>query len=209
MWSLLPRSTQLLIIVGTTVVLVLGLQGIDQLITGKETSLLKYVSAAASIIGLIGVATANWIWRPLWRWFPKLGHWFFPDLNGTWQGALRSTWENPAIGESPGPIQTTITIRQTLFTTSVRQRTNESSSWSTRVISECDRDADRYRLWYSYDNKPSATVSPRSGQHEGVAWLEVSMDENPNRLLGQYYTSRKTSGDIDVQRVSDIIPTKQ
>ena len=35
------------------------------------------------------------------------------------------------------------------------------------------------------------------------------MDEKPHRLLGQYYTSRKTSGDIDVNNTSKVRRTRQ
>lgn len=63
---------------------------------------------------------------------------------------------------------------------------------------EADRDAGRYRFWYSYSNQPKAEFSYRSAKHEGVAWLELDIDTNPNRLVGTYYTDRKTIGDIDV-----------
>jgi hypothetical protein len=34
-----------------------------------------------------------------------------------------------------------------------------------------------------------------------VAWLELDIDNDPERLVGCYYTDRKTSGDIDVRRL--------
>jgi hypothetical protein len=33
-----------------------------------------------------------------------------------------------------------------------------------------------------------------------VAWLELDIDTDPERLVGYYYTDRRTSGDIDVRR---------
>jgi hypothetical protein len=48
--------------------------------------------------------------------------------------------------------------------------------------SEADKEADRYRLWYAYENKPNAEVRSRSGTHEGGAWLEVCLDDDPDRL---------------------------
>jgi hypothetical protein len=32
-------------------------------------------------------------------------------------------------------------------------------------------------------------------------WLELDIDSDPERLVGCYYTDRKTSGDIDVRRL--------
>ena len=35
-----------------------------------------------------------------------------------------------------------------------------------------------------------------STRHEGVAWLELDYDFDPNQLTGQYYTDRMTAGTI-------------
>lgn len=70
------------------------------------------------------------------------------------------------------------------------------------MIAEADADADRYRLWYSYSNKPKAAVSHRSCDHDGIAWLEVCLGDNPDELRGQYFTSRRTSGDMLLRRIS-------
>jgi hypothetical protein len=89
-------------------------------------------------------------------------------------------------------------------------RTTESSSHSTRTLPEADREAQRFRVWYSYENRPDAAYSHRSSRHDGVAWLEMDYERDPNRLAGQYFTERKTSGDIDVRRVSrDVAPDPQ
>jgi hypothetical protein len=37
-----------------------------------------------------------------------------------------------------------------------------------------------------------------------VAWLELDIDTDPERLVGDYYTDRRTSGDIDVRRLKTI-----
>jgi hypothetical protein len=86
---------------------------------------------------------------------------------------------------------------------SIKLRTGESSSYSTRYVLEADHDAGRFRVWYSYDNQPKAEVSHRSARHEGVGWLEMDIDADPNRLRGQYYSSRRTTGDMTFCRVSN------
>ena len=107
---------------------------------------------------------------------------------------------NDTTGEGVPPIPVTIWIRQGIFSTSIKLRTGESTSYSTRCLLEADQDAGRFRFWYSYDNSPRAEYRHRSARHEGVAWLEVDADTDPERLIGCYYTDRKTSGDIDVRR---------
>lgn len=208
MWSLLPRSTQISIIVIITAVLLLGLQDATVWYTGQPTSLFKHASMVTSIIGLVVIGVANWVWRPIWRLVPRLNKWFFPDLNGVWEGTLQTTWIDPTTGTVPGPISGTLMIMQNLFTTNIRLRTKDSKSFSTRMIAEVNRDADIYRLWYSYDNTPGAHARHRSARHEGAAWLEVSLEEDPEQLLGQYFTERRTSGDMTFRRVSTDMPAK-
>lgn len=200
MWALLSRARQVQIIVALTAVFILGMQGLNEWWSGEAVSLLKVISSVTFVIGTVLVAVANSTWRALWRWFPMLNRAFFPDLNGTWSGTLQTTWKDPQTGITPGPIAATVTIRQGLFDINIKLTTGESTSHSTRVIAESDPNADRYRLWYSYDNRPKAEVQFRSTQHEGICWLEISLADAPDRLAGQYFTSRRTNGDIEVTR---------
>lgn len=199
MWALISRPKQLLIVVALTVLTLIGLQGAQQWWSGATPPLYKAISTVAFVISTGLGAVASWTWRWFWKRLPFLNKTFFPDLNGTWVGLLSTTWKD-VHGISPGPIASEITIRQGLFTISVKQKTGESVSYSTRVIAEADPDADMYRLWYSYSNRPKAAVQHRSAPHEGVAWLEISLSDNSDELTGQYYTSRGTSGDINVNR---------
>lgn len=199
MWMLLSRRTQVIILVALTILSVMGLQGINQLLTGQTGSPLHYISTVVFIVGTLAVVLANYGWRAVWRRFPKLGHVFFPDLNGKWRGSLKTTWKD-ANGLSPGPIDTTIWIRQTLFTIHVHQRTKESESWSRYVIAEAHPEAGRFQLWYSYINRPKAEVNHRSAQHEGLAILQIVPEIEDGKITGHYYTSRQTSGDIEVSR---------
>ena len=202
MWALLSRRSQLSIIVAITIILLLAYQGASEWWTGQTPSLLKAISLIATFIGTVLVAVANWTWRGLWRRFPALNRLFFPDLNGVWEGTLQTTWIDPLTGVVPGPIHSRLIIRQGVLKFSISQRTAESDSWSTTVLPEADAESDRYRLWYAYSNKPKAAVAHRSSTHDGVAWLEISLEDDPDQLRGQYYTSRRTTGDMTLQRVS-------
>lgn len=200
MWQLIARPKQVTILVALTIIVILAMQAVGELWGRQSPPLYKAVALIAFVVGTAFAAIANWTWRWLWRRIPSLNRWLFPDLNGIWTGSLQTTWANPTTGVTPGPIPTTVTIRQSLFDISVKLRTGESDSYSTRVIPEAEPQADRYRLWYSYDNKPKTNVQHRSNQHEGVAWLEIALQGDADKLVGQYYTSRKTTGDIELSR---------
>ncbi len=203
MWALLPRRLQVLVIVLAAFVLKQALDAVYAACVGTPAGPYAWSSLIATILVSGGAAAFNHYWRNLWRHFPKLNRWVFPDLNGVWAGRLVSTWVDPVTNASPPPIDTTITIRLGLFGVSVVLKTGESKSTSSREFLQAFRETGCYRIWYAYHNAPRAQVGHRSGPHDGMAWLEVDLDGDPNRLEGLYYTSRKTSGDIDVTRQDD------
>ena len=125
MWLLLARRTQLLIIVVATVLVLWALESVLEMTTRSAVSPLKLVSLVVFLLGTVLVAVADRCWRPLWRRFPLLSRVLFPDLNGTWKGTLQTTWKDEH-GVTPGPIESTIWVRQSLFTIHVQQRTKES-----------------------------------------------------------------------------------
>ena len=202
MWALVPRKTQVLVVVGLSIVLAWGMEALLKIIQGTTPSPLKSISLVAMIISTVFAGIVSATWRYMWARFPWIGRKTFPDLTGTWEGHLVSTWVNPDTGQGLPPIPTKIWIRQGIFTTSIKLRTGESTSYSKRCLLEADPDAGRFRFWYSYDNDPKAEFRYRSARHEGVAWLELDIDTDPERLVGFYYTDRKTSGDMDVRRTS-------
>lgn len=204
MWSLLPRHWQLVIILAAGAACAWAYDAVMAYLYGEHVSSWKLISFSATLVGVVLVGLANQSWRWLWRTVPWLQSHVFPDVNGEWKGKLISTWKDPKTGEPVPPIDTTITIRQTLFSTTVSLQTGESESHSTRSFLERFPNTNRFKVWYSYNNEPRAQFDHRSTQHEGVAFLEgtVRNGGGPQKLTGRYYTSRKTSGDIDVDRVA-------
>lgn len=201
MWGLLPRTVQVLIVVFIGVMGTSGICALHSLINKEDVQPYQFIAMVASITTLILIPLGEKVWRWFWRVTP-LGHWIFPDLSGTWKGELISTWENPETDESPPPIPVIFWIKQGLFSTSVSMKTGESRSFSTRCFPEADRRARVFRFWYGYDNRPDAEIGHRSARHEGAAWLELDMGTHPDQLLGQYFTQRKTSGDIRIRQIS-------
>jgi hypothetical protein len=205
MWALLSRNNQVAIIAALSIILAWGIEYISERINGHPSSTLKYISFVTMAISSVITLIVGVIWRRVWLWFPFIGKITFPDLNGTWEGHLLSTWTDPKTGQPKPKIPTKIWVRQSIFTTTIKLQTGESTSYSTRCLLEADRDAGRFRFWYSYSNQPKAKFSSRSARHDGVAWLELDIDTDHNRLIGYYYTDRKTSGDIDVIRINRTI----
>jgi hypothetical protein len=209
MWMLLTRRMQISILVLSTVLAMTGIDALLEFFVYEKLSLLKLAFLIIFLIGSVAVGVAHWVWRPIWRRFPICGQLFFPDLNGTWKGMLQTAWKD-AHEITPAPIETTIWIRQNLFTFHVQQETNDSPAWSSQVFLEAQPEADRYRLRYLYDDQQGAAEVDQLAPHEGVATLEMSLATSVRRLTGHYYTSGHVSGDIDVVRVSEnIVPARQ
>jgi len=155
---------------------------------------------ALAVVLILGLA-AQVLWRPLWRLMPGLNRWVFPDLNGTWQGQLHTTWVDPKTGKGSGPIGATVIIRMGWFDVSVRMQTVKMQSFSNRVFLEREKGTNIFRVWYGYGHEPTAASQPGNPPHDGMAYLEFDT-ANPDKLRGQYYTSRHTSGDFKLERAS-------
>ena len=215
MWNLLPPKLQLTVLVILATALVHAIGGVLALLGGEDLGLLRKASMAVSVIGIILIPLAEMIWRPLWRQFPIMGRKLFPDCSGVWAGELQSTWKDPTSGQRIAPIEARFFIFQGLLSTSVRTSTEESASHSTRCWLEADPASRQYVIAYTYRNTPGAKVSDRSMQHDGVAWLSFDHTASPPRMTGRYCTTRHTSGDIDIQRISEdpdapvVHPTKK
>ena len=205
MWSLLSRKLQVTLISGLSISLAWGIDALIEIMNGTQLSPLKSISLVSFIISSISSVILSSTWRIIWGWFPKIGRMTFPNLTGTWEGHLVTTWIDPKTGKTKPAVPITIWVRQGIFETKITLKTKESKSYSTRCLLEADREAGRYRFWYSYSNSPKEKYAYRSAKHEGIAWLELDIDVDPNCLEGNYYTDRKTIGDITVKRVKKNI----
>ena len=82
-------------------------------------------------------------------------------------------------------------IKQTFLNVSIVFKSGESRSYS--VLSTIDTISDSKRIIYNYQNEPRAELADRSTIHKGTAELWI---EDSGELVGNYYTSRKTSGSM-------------
>jgi len=133
--------------------------------------------------------------RAGWRWrFGPLRLSTIPDLSGTWEGSVRSDYDD---GEN---VQTGI-LRISQHWTSIRVRYEPAadSSSSTSVVAAVLTAEDDPTLVYEYINEPGPFAAPAMTPHRGLARLQVKQD---GRLAGDYYTGRlrKTAGAMDFHR---------
>jgi hypothetical protein len=108
---------------------------------------------------------------------------------------LASSWVDPATREQIAPDPDVfLVIRQRFWSVSARLLTNESTSSS--LFAELTAGEDGvYQLLYIYVNHPQAAVEHRSKAHYGAVVLTAPRSRKDG-LEGQYFTGRKTTGDM-------------
>jgi hypothetical protein len=152
------------------------------------------IIAYKSVPVVVAIATLfvlyGWRWKVFHPWLVP-----FPDLNGTWQGTIQTTWKNPETGEVPGPIPTILTIKQSFARISCVMRTAEMVSRSFLADFWLDQGEQIRKLGYSYVSTPLPTVTDRSPPHCGTMVFEI-VGTPATKLRGIYWTERKTTGEI-------------
>lgn len=154
-------------------------------------SIKEDVTTTVTIVTLICSLFVSWAWK-----FKIFQNWLvpFPCLSGKWIGEIKSTYKPNC---EAIPIE--VIIKQHFFNIQIKIKTGESSSISTCGSFDIDKDRGLKQLIYSYQNNPKASVRSRSEIHYGTARLEINDDANI--LEGEYWTSRKTTGDIKLTKV--------
>ena len=117
-----------------------------------------------------------WKWNPLEK---------TPKISGYYEMTFISTYSDSH------PALMNVEIKQDLLSTRVYVTTEESSSKT--ITSDIIKDADFYELIYTFENIPSAKNKSKSCIHFGTCRFKI---RNNIILSGEYYTSRKTTGDI-------------
>ena len=147
-----------------------------------------------------------------WGWRLSVFHdWLvpFPDLAGTWQGSLQTDWKDEN-GNVPGPIPVILTIHQSFLHISCVMRTAEMESHSYAEGFVIDRERQIRQLCYSYTSKPRSSLRDRSTPHDGTILFRLS-GEPVNKLVGEYWTQRKTTGTVTMtfktKELLDELPT--
>jgi hypothetical protein len=153
---------------------------------------LKKLPDVVAVYMILYFIFTRWAWRlPIFQgWLVR-----FPDLTGTWEGTLATTWKNSETGETSPPIRVCLIIRHHFSRISCVLYTDESMSWSTAATLYTNDDDGIKRLSYTYINQPNEAVRDRSSISNGAAVLRIVEGKN-RRVEGQYWTDRKTTGDL-------------
>lgn len=153
---------------------------------------LKKVPEAIAVYSLLHVAFTTWAWRL--RMFQG---WLvpYPDLQGTWEGTLESTWVDPTTSLRKPAIPIVLVIKQLFSSISCTMHSQESTSFSNAAQLSSDDESGVLRLGYNYTSRPRATVRDRSEIHDGAAILRI-IRGTPVAMEGEYWTSRRTTGDM-------------
>ena len=148
----------------------------------------------AFLVGL-GAAFEFLLWR--WSW---LHGWFVkrPDLRGTWRVELQSDWIDPATNVGVPLIVCYMGVVQTLSTLQMHLMTPESESWLIAESISDSPNAVGYQISGVYTNKPQTHLrGDRSEIHLGGLLLVTHGPPNrPDSLTGEYWTDRKTKGQM-------------
>lgn len=150
---------------------------------------IKNISYALTAETLLSIAFVKWWWK--WKYFS-----FFvpiPNISGTWDAVLK--YKINGIEEEK---KQEIIIKQDFFRTIIKLETNESESVSISAQFDIDRDRDIKRLFYTYENVPKPEYRNQSPIHYGAVRLNISDDNK--KLDGEYWTSRKSVGTINLKR---------
>lgn len=200
MWNLVPRSTQILVVVALGLVSASLAAWLIEVVQHQERPPILFISLAATSISLLIVPLAQILWRPLWRLIPALNRWACPDLNGTWRGEAI-----PAVGgiDKGEARPATVTIRQGLLDVTVSLVTDQLESHTIRATVELDRAAHKFRIRYAYDGRPPPNLAKVNPRHEGAACLEADLNGKSDVLVGRYFTDRGTNGSLVLKRVTE------
>ena len=133
-----------------------------------------------------------------------------PDIRGTWEVDLQSSWVDPATEKAVPPIKCYYGIRQSNSTLHMHLMTRESESWVTvhRFVSS-DKTSG-YRLTAVYTNQPNPFLrGARSEIHHGTIVLEFHGADSarPESFEGEYWTDRGTKGTMRGRRKSGRVAT--
>ena len=143
-----------------------------------------YAGEAVGLAAIVMILYEKW----LWRYDPLSG---VPCIKGYYEGSFTSTYDLVKREAS-------LTVTQSFLSVGLTMSTNESHSRS--IAASIDNASGVNRLVFSYQNDPMAEVRDRSQIHYGSAML--TLDEK-DCLKGTYFTDRKTTGDLYLQKSPD------
>lgn len=161
-----------------------------------QKELFDAITQAVSITVAARYVYIKWVWK--WCSLFEVMH-SVPCLEGQWHGKFQTTWQ-PSDGSLPlsGAIDVKIT-QPDMFTVKITQQSGESTSYSFAESFEHEEDGSIF-LNFSYRNEPKASVRDRSQISYGTSRYKLERNKSKATLTGSYYTDRKTTGDVVLEK---------
>jgi len=186
--------TQLLTFVAIWAVILLSTRGNLTI----DLASLKKLPDVVTVYAILAWLFTKWLWKlRIFRgWLVEA-----PNLHGTWIGEIKSTWVDPKTSETPTPIKVTAVIKQDYYSVSCCIYSSEMESKSTNAQITREAESGVLSLSYVYTSRPKIGVRNRSPIHDGAAMLRFS-DTEQYALAGEYWTNRKTTGEVALKNVS-------
>jgi len=182
--------------------LAIVLWGVVLCIQGTPVSweLMRPFSAVVGALVVLGLAFDLWLWR-----LPALHGWFVrrPDLRGTWQVELQSSYVRPGETQPVPPITAYAAVTQTLSRLQIKLMTPESSSYFIADHIRPSPSGEGYQVIGVYTNEPKVHLRDAriSEMHQGALLLETHGPSScPRTMTGKYWTDRRTVGEMDFGR---------
>lgn len=169
--------------------IIFGIWAVFMIFTGIPITsvFFKPFSLIVGVVGIILIIFDKWLWK-----LPLIHSLFvpFPNISGTWQGSIISSWTDPQTSKQIPPIDAYLVIYQTYSSLNLRIMTRESRSdlLSGNFISN---KGSPHKIAGIYNNVPNIEVRERSPIHYGGLLLEIHNDQT---LEGEYWTDRNTKG---------------
>ena len=140
-------------------------------------------SEAIAITAILFIIYDKWLWQ-----FNPLDP--TPKIKGDYTGKIIYNFNGQNKRKN-----LKVHISQTSLKVSVKITTNEITS--NTITSDLIEENDEYVLYYTYITNPSSQYSEQNPIQHGTCRL---IQPEKNKLKGQYWTSRKTIGDIELTK---------
>ena len=230
MYSLLPKGVRNTALIAFALVVILTWLAVDRIglnFNAYRVASLVAATVPVAIVIIFGSSKYSSPWRWLWRKFPHLNQWVFPDLNGTWTGKTKSNWSViQALRESAenqksldlaklsevelqdGDIA--VQISASLFSLNVTSMSgNEGIVRSITAKAVRDDNSGDITIHYIFLAEMPLPSSTDEGLHKGAVSLTI-YGPTWTTARGEYWTRRKwregmnTAGNFEIVRVSQI-----
>jgi len=153
---------------------------VHKVLVSYEMSLPWWVESPSVLFfyGFLFFVCDRWLWQAL----RKAGVIKTPNLNGEWEGLLKSSFDEHATG-----VEAMLRVFQTWTKIKILLKTDKSCSHSETASIIIDAPEGKY-LNYQYLNEPKSSSEKTMSIHRGTARL--LFDEKTGSLDGEYYSGR-------------------